>query len=174
MLQTLRTILRPAQLSDADYLFHLNSDHEVMKFTGEKSFLHSLEASEFIRETLIPQFVQFKMSRFLVFLHDGTFIGLCGLRYFHLNQEIDLGFRFFKKYWGQGYAQETSRECLRYGLKDLKLNKIIAKAMPENVRSIRVMQKIGMNFKGYVHDPTDPRPFILYELTQSEFNKCVV
>lgn len=174
MLNTPRTFLRPAQISDAEYLFHLNCDRDVMKFTGEQPFAHPLEASEFIRSKLIPQYTQYKMSRFLVFLHDGTFIGLCGLRYFSPHREVDLGFRFLKKYWGHGYAQETSKECLRYGLLDLKLNKIIAKAMPENVKSIRVLQKIGMNFKGYIHDPTDPIPFIVYELTQSELKKCDV
>ncbi len=92
-------------------------------------------------------------------LKDGTFLGWCGLKYFPETDEVDLGYRFMKKYWGKGYATESSRACLNYGFHELKLKRIMAKAMPENKDSLKVMQKLGMVFRGYHHDPTDPHPF---------------
>ncbi len=172
MLETSRLIIRPAVLEDAKNLFELNSDPEVVRFTGDSSFNTMLEVHDLIRKRMILQFEQHKMSRFIVTLKDGTFLGWCGLKYFPETNEVDLGYRFLKKYWGQGYATESSLACLTYGFEELRLNRIIAKAMPDNIGSIKVMQKLGMNFRGYVNDPTDPHPFLLYDMTTEEFRKC--
>jgi ribosomal-protein-alanine N-acetyltransferase len=172
MLETNRLILRVATLEDTHLLFQLNSDPEVVRYTGDASFTTMLEAQNIIRERMIFQFKKYKMTRFMTFLKDGTFIGWCGLKYFPENNEVDLGYRFLKNYWGEGYATEASKVCLKYGFETLALPRIIAKAMPDNIGSIKVMQKLGMTFKGYVKDPTDPQSFILYEMNKKDYQKC--
>ncbi len=174
MIETPRLIIRPARQTDAENLFLLNSDPEVMKYTGDVAFANILEAKKLIQERLIPQFHEKKMSRFMVFLKDGTFIGWCGLKYHPETQEVDLGYRLMKKFWGQGFATEAAKACLDYGFKNLNLNRIIAKAMPENIGSIKVIQNLGMTFRGYLHDPTDPQPFIVYDMTKDQYIKCDV
>lgn len=172
MLETPRLFIRPAKLEDAQNLFVLNSDPDVVKYTGDTSFSTLLEAQNLIKDRMIKQFEQHKTSRFMVFLKDGTYIGWCGLKFFPETNEVDLGYRFMKKFWGQGYASEASKICLEYGFRTLKLERIIAKAMPENVASIKIMQKLGMTFRGYVHDPTDPHPFVLFDIKRDEYLKC--
>lgn len=174
MIETSRLIIRPACLEDAENLFFLNSDPIVMRYTGDKAFANVFEARKLIEERLIPQFKERRMSRFMVFLKDQTFIGWCGLKYHPETQEVDLGYRFMQKFWGEGYATEASKASLEYGFKTLLLPKIIAKAMPANTSSIKVMQKLAMHFRGYVHDPTDPQPFILYDITKEQYQKCDV
>ena len=84
------------------------------------------------------------MGRFSTFLKsDNSFIGWCGLKY-HEGDIIDLGYRFIKKYWGQGYATESSIASLKYGFEELGVKKIIGEAMKTNPASIKVLQKIGM------------------------------
>jgi RimJ/RimL family protein N-acetyltransferase len=172
MLETTRLILRPAVLSDAQNLFHLNSDIEVIRYTGDHTFSGIIEAQELIRDQLIPQFSLYKMGRFMVFLKDGAFIGWCGLRYYAPKNEVDLGYRLMKKYWGMGFATEASKEILRYGFEILGLQKIIGKSMPENLGSLKVLKKLGMSFKGYHRDPSDPMPFVVYDISQSEYKIC--
>lgn len=172
MLETPRLILRPGTLADAPNLVILNSDPEVVRYTGDSALQNILEAESIVKERLIPQFNQYKMGRFSAFLKDGTFIGWCGLKYFPETDEVDLGYRFMKKYWGQGYATESSKACLKYGFETLGLKRIVARAMPENVNSIKVMQKLGMTFRGYHHDPTDPHPFVFFDITHDEYKKC--
>src|SRR5688572_23122623 len=104
MLETTRLILRPATLEDAQHLFLLHSDAEVMRFTGDKLAITMMETRTLISEKMIPQFQKYKMSRFVVFLKDGTFLGWCGLKYFPESNDVDLGYRFLKKFWGNGYA----------------------------------------------------------------------
>lgn len=171
MLETARLIIRPAVLKDAPLLYQLNSDPEVMRYTGDVNFKNMADAESLISTKLIPQFQKNGMGRFMVFLKDGTYIGWCGLKHFPEQNEVDLGYRFMKKFWGQGYATEASLACLEYGFKTLKLQKIIARAMPENVSSIKVMMKLGMTFRGFKKDPCDPIPFIFYDISQKEFLK---
>lgn len=172
MIETANLILRWHTLEDAAAMMDLNSDPEVTRFTGDVA-IHTLEdARKIITERLIPQRDLYKMGRFAVTLKDGTFIGWCGLRYFAHTKEVDLGYRFKKKYWGKGFATETSIACLKYGFEELKLKMIYATAMPDNVGSIKVMQKLGMTFKGVVKDDDDPQPLIRYEITAEEFRSC--
>lgn len=171
MFETDRLHIRLAKIEDAPLLFELNSDPEVVRYTGDVSFNNMSEVLEIIRQRMIAGWEKYKMTRMMVFLKDGTFLGWCGLKYFPETNEVDLGYRFFKKHWGKGYATESSRVMLDYGFNTLKLNRIIAKAMPENVNSIKVMHKLGMTFRGYVHDPTDPHPFVLFDITSAEYKK---
>jgi RimJ/RimL family protein N-acetyltransferase len=62
--------------------------------------------------------------------------------------EVDLGFRFFKKYWNLGYATETAKACIEYGFHQLQLTKIVGRAMELNVASVKVLEKTGMTFVG--------------------------
>jgi len=171
MFDTDRLHIRLAKIEDAPLLFDLNSDPEVVRYTGDSPFNSMSEVLNVIRERMIGGYEKYKMTRMMVFLKDGTFLGWCGLKYFPETNEVDLGYRFFKKHWGKGYATESSKVMLEYGFNTLDLKRIIAKAMPENVNSIKVMQKLGMTFRGYVHDPTDPHPFILFDMTQNEYRK---
>jgi ribosomal-protein-alanine N-acetyltransferase len=172
MLETSRLILRPALIEDAQNLFTLNSDPEVVRYTGDASFATLAEAQALIRDRLIPQYQQKKMGRFSVLLKDGTYLGWCGLKYHPETDEVDLGYRFSKKFWGKGYATESSEVCLMYGFETLNLKRILAKAMPDNIGSIKVIQKLGMTFRGYVNDPTDPHSFLLYDMTQAEYKNA--
>jgi RimJ/RimL family protein N-acetyltransferase len=167
--ETDRLILRLQTYEDAQSLVEMNSDPEVVRFTGDSSLSNVAEARALLEEKVFPQWKTYQMGRFTVTLKDGTYLGWCGLKYHPETDEVDLGYRFMKKYWGKGYATESSRASLDYGFHTLKLERIIAKAMPDNKDSLKVMQKLGMTFRGYHHDPTDPHPFILYDLKRNEW-----
>lgn len=172
MLETQRLILRPMEEQDALHLFELNSDPEVVKYTGDPQSLNIADSYRILTERVYPQFQQYKMGRFSVLLKDGTYLGWCGLKYFPENGEVDLGYRFHRRHWGKGYATESSRACLEYGFETLKLKAIIARAMPENIASIKVMQNLGMTFKGMDNDPNYAQGFVRYEITNEEYQRC--
>lgn len=172
MLETQRLLMRPMKPEDAYHLFLLNSDPDVMRYTGDSLSTNLADVQRLLNDTILPQFKKYQMGRFATFLKDGTFIGWCGLKYFPDTKDVDLGYRFLKKYWGQGYATEASQAALEYGFNHLNLSKIVARAMPGNVSSIKVLQKLKMQYKGMFNDPGYPQGFVLYELTAEEFNKC--
>lgn len=169
MLRTERLILKPMTESDASHLLELNSDPDVVRYTGDVACTDLNDALKIVTERSKPQFEQFKMGRFSVFLHDGTYLGWCGLKNFPEYNEVDLGYRFHKRYWGKGYATEASLACLKYGFEELKLKRIIARVMPANIGSIKVVQRLKMNFRGLDNSPDNPPGFVLYDLLSSEF-----
>ncbi len=67
-------------------------------------------------------------------------------------------YHFFETHWGKGYASESSKAVMDYGIITLKLKNIIAKAAKDNVASIKVIKKLGMVYlKDNLceHDPAE-------------------
>ena len=145
ILETKRTYLREFLPNDARWFYELNLDPEVVKYTGDPPFESVEQASEFI-----DNYNQYKVNgygRWAVCLKQThEFIGFCGLKY-HPEEDItEVGFRFFRRLWGQGFATETAKACLELGFKNLKLKEIYAHADRENAGSIRVLEKCGLKF----------------------------
>jgi RimJ/RimL family protein N-acetyltransferase len=172
MLETERLLLRPMKNEDAYNLFLLNSDADVVRYTGDALSKNLADAQRILSDIVHPQFQQYKMGRFTVTLKDGTYLGWCGLKFFPDIKEVDLGYRFMKKFWGQGYATEAARACLAYGFGELALSKIVARSMPQNSQSIKVLQKLGMTYRGMLQDGHFPHGYVLYDITAEEFSKC--
>ena len=56
----------------------------------------------------------------------------------------EVGWRLARQYWGRGYATEGAREALRFGFEDHGFDEIVSFTVPQNVRSLAVMQRIGL------------------------------
>lgn len=154
LIETKRLLLREITLDDKEDLFTLHSDPEVQKFTGEP-VVKSLEEIEKAIGGRISHYKKYGFGRWATFLKkDMQFVGWAGLLYLPEFDEIDLGFRFLPEYWGSGIATEASKAILTYAFNTLKLSKIVAIAMKENKASIRVMEKVGMEF--YKIAPYEP------------------
>ena len=76
------------------------------------------------------------------------FAGWAGLWVLKETSEIEVGYGLRKASWGKGYATEAAERILQYGFEDLRLDKIVAVAYPENEASINVMKKLGMSHVG--------------------------
>jgi 3-dehydroquinate dehydratase/shikimate dehydrogenase len=68
----------------------------------------------------------------------------------HFTPAVEIGWRLAYDYWGKGYAVEGAKACLKYGFETLGLEEIVSFTAVQNVRSRRVMERIGMH-----HDPKD-------------------
>lgn len=95
-------------------------------------------------------------------LADNEQLGWCGLKCNLENEEYDLGFRFFRSHWNQGYATETSRDVLEYGSVVLNVKEIIARAMIDHVSSRRVFDRLGMQRQRVI--PIDGYSAYLYQI----------
>lgn len=144
VLETERLLLREFILEDAQSMFDLNSDPEVIKYTGDPPFESVEQAKAFLQN-----YRDYKKNGFgrwaMISQADNEFIGWCGLK---LNEEkfIDLGFRVFRKHWNKGYASEAAKACLTYGFQTLGFDEIIGRVLSENKASIKVLEKLGMQY----------------------------
>ena len=68
--------------------------------------------------------------------------------------EIDLGYRLKRSAWGKGFATEAAKHTLSYAFNNLNLNVITGRAHIDNIASIKVLEKIGMQYisEGIVDD----------------------
>ena len=107
---------------------------------------------------------------------DGTFAGWLGLmrpRFeAHFTPCVEVGYRLRTEFWRRGLATEGARAVLRYGFERLKLDEIVAFTVPANIRSRRVMEKIGLTFSGEFDHPLIPeghpmRRHVLYRISRT-------
>lgn len=146
VIQTPRLLLREFIPEDATHMFLLNSDEEVIRFTGDKALKNVDEARTMIEN--YDQYIKYGFGRWTVSLESSQeYLGWCGLSYNESSKETDLGFRFLRQHWGKGFATESALACIQYAFSDLGLIKIIGRAMKENNSSIRVLEKAGMRFE---------------------------
>lgn len=142
-LTTERLLLRLHRPEDAGFMSELNSDPEVVRYTGDGA-LRPKEAEEII-ESLRRQFRESRTGRFIVVERStARRIGWCGLKRLPENGEIDLGYRFLREAWAKGYATEAGAACLKYGFETLGFRRITARVAAGNAASLNVLDKLGM------------------------------
>jgi RimJ/RimL family protein N-acetyltransferase len=150
--ETKRLILRRWKPSDRPAFARMNADPRVMEHFP--ALLITEESGQLV-DRIEAHFREHGFSLCAAELRDGgDFIGFVGLarpRFeAHFTPCVEIGWRLGHEYWGRGLATEAAREMTRYAFEDLKLNEIVSFTVPANIRSRRVMEKLGMT-----HDPAD-------------------
>lgn len=164
ILETERFILRELEAGDYEEFYELNSDPEVTRYVGDGAFASLHAARNFLEN--YDQYEKYGMGRWaVIFKNSGAFAGWCGLKFqpeLSETGEVDLGYRFFRKYWGQKIASECAAACIEYGFKKLGLKRIVGRVMVGNTASSRVLEKCGFHYKKEVS--FDEHPGLWYEL----------
>ncbi len=144
IITTNRLILREFSADDAESFYLLNSDTDVMQYTGDLAFKSVQDSAEFISN--YNSYRKSGFGRWTVLLKDtNESLGWCGLK-LHPDKMVDLGYRFHKRHWNNGYATEAATACIQYGFDVLNIDEIVGRTAFANKSSIRVLEKIGMKF----------------------------
>ena len=145
---TSRLILRPVLLSDFNAAHQLLSDSEVMRFSLNGPYSEQ-KTNDFIKHCI--QQTEKKLPSLLAVIDIETdlLIGFCGFYEQIINgiQEIELGYRLLKEYWGRGLATEAAMAMKNYAFKEMGLTRLISIIEKENVGSIKVAEKIGLRLE---------------------------
>lgn len=147
-IETERLILRPFTLSDAPQTFLMNSDPAVMKYIPGEHYQSVEEVRKMIQKNVLDDYEKYGFGRLAITLKTSNdLIGFTGLKYNDDFEEVDLGYRLIKKYWGQGIATEASGPALQYGFDQLEMKRIVALAYEENTGSVNIMKKLDMVYE---------------------------
>jgi ribosomal-protein-alanine N-acetyltransferase len=151
-LRTERLRLRRWRPADRGAFALLNSDPAVMEFFP--STLSRLESDALV-DRIETAFDQNGFGLWAVEVVDlAGFIGFVGLSRpafaAHFTPAVEVGWRLDRPYWGHGYATEAARAAVRFGFETVGLPEIVSFTVPSNVRSRRVMERLGMT-----HNPAD-------------------
>jgi RimJ/RimL family protein N-acetyltransferase len=179
MLRTHRLLLRPWRPEDRAPFAQINADPRVMEFFPAVQTREESDAS--VERVLAHQkehgFCFWAVER----LGGAPFIGFVGLKVVSFTAPftptVEIGWRLAYEHWGQGYATEGARASLRFGFETLGLRQIVSFTAPANVRSRRVMEKLGMqrreeeDFDHPLLAPGHPlRRHVLYRLTAETYH----
>lgn len=148
-LYTERLYLRKMKAEDAPGLFAIWSDPEVARFMNITAFTDVEEAGEMI--SFLNQLAEEnKAIRFsIVETASNQIIGSCGYNSLDFdNAKAEIGYDIAKSHWGKGYASEAVRSLLDHAFTSLHLHRIEAKVEPENLPSIKLLQKLRFTFEG--------------------------
>lgn len=148
-LHTKRLYLRKMKVSDASSLFSIWSDPDVTKFMNVSSFTHENQAKEMI-ELLDGLTHANEAIRFSIIEIESTqIIGSCGYNSLDFeNAKAEIGYDLAKAFWGKGYATEAVDSLVEYAFTALDFNRIEAKVHPDNMNSIKILQKLNFTFEG--------------------------
>jgi len=146
VLHTDRLILRPWRESDLEPFAQINADPRVMEFYPQ---VLTRQESDALAEKFQREFAERGYGFWVVEVPGfADFIGYVGLNYWNLEMAfspcIDVGWRLGSQYWGCGFATEAAKAALRFGFEVRKFEEIVSMATVGNVRSHRVMERLGM------------------------------
>ncbi len=155
-LETDRLTLRWLTTSDAPFILGLLNQPSFLHFIGDRGVRTPGDAEQYILQGPIKSYQRSGFGLYLAELKDGnTPIGICGLIKRDILNDVDIGFAFLPQFWSQGYAFEAASAVMVYGTNVLKLRRIVAIVSPDNDRSIRVLEKIGLKFESMMSWPQD-------------------
>lgn len=163
VLETERLILRRMSTDDAGFILGLLNEPSWLRFIGDRGVRTIEDAQDYILNGPVAMYARLGFGLYLVELKDdGSSMGLCGLIKRDFLDDVDIGFAFLPKYWGQGYAYEAASAVLAYGQGVLGLKRIVAITAPDNDRSARLLEKLGLRFERLVRYPDDGREVRLF------------
>ncbi|QDD64228.1 N-acetyltransferase [Herbaspirillum seropedicae] len=141
-----RVLLRRWRASDRAPMAAINADAQVMQHFPAPL---SRQESDALVDRIEAHFAQHGFGAWALEIPGVTeFAGLVGLMRVAFaapfTPAVEIGWRLTPACWGQGYASEAARCALRYGFETLELAQIVSFTVPENQRSLAVMQRLGM------------------------------
>lgn len=162
-LDTERLRLRPATLADLETWHAISRDAERAWFGEARSSLENARAN---LEKHVRHHEEHGFALWAVELRKtGEVIGAAGLTHLAEGPEVEVGYRFLERCWGNGYATEAARAAVRFGFDELGLERIVAVTEPGNRASRRVMEKCGLTFVGVTM--YGGRPHVKYAIARN-------
>lgn len=162
ILETERLRLREFTLDDCDFIIELLNSPGWIQFIGDRNVRNREQAQHYLENGPFKSYQVNGYGLYMVEKKNGVekpasavAVGMCGI----LNRDTldcpDIGFALLPDFSGMGYALEIARATLKHAKEKLGLPKIAAITLPGNVRSIRLLEKLGLSFRNKIRSASD-------------------
>lgn len=173
-IETPRLILRELDYIDENDLYEMDSDPLVHRYINQDP-VTSMERITAVIKMLQQQYKDNGIARWAVVDKiTNECLGWCGIKYFtdtmngHSNF-YEHGYRFKQKYWGKGYATESSIAIIDYAFERFGMEAIYATTDLENLNSKNVLRKLQFENKGHFIYDEDGRELDWFELKKADW-----
>ncbi len=181
IIKTNRLGLRNWQRKDTISATKMNANNTVREFFPNT--MSQIETEAFIKN-MQQHFATHGYCYFAVDeLETLEFIGFIGLSNQTFKSDftpcVDIGWRLLPEFWGKGYATEGALACINFAFRTLELKEVYAIAPELNLKSQRIMQKIGMSkYVNFVHPKIDKnnslRNCVAYRILKEKYQFNII
>lgn len=135
-------------LDDAAFMLDLLSQPSWLRYIGDRGVTNLDQARNYITNGALASYQRFGFGFWVVEVRGHRVpIGTCGLAKRDYLDEVDLGYAFLPQYWARGFATEASAGVIEYARAVLALPRLVAITTPDNVTSMRVLEKLGFRLR---------------------------
>lgn len=163
ILQTPRLRLRQLSVDDTGFIIELLNSPGWLQFIGDRNVKTEEQALAYLNNGPFKSYRENGFGLWLVELKQTQqAIGMCGLLKRDYLKSPDIGFAFLPAFMNSGYAYEIAQATVEYANKELKIPTINGITLPDNVRSIRLLEKIGLHFVETLVPPSSDEVLQVY------------
>ena len=143
-LQSEQLTYRKPSRDDMDFLSYYHADPVLTRFLPRGRPYQKEEVEEYLNGRL-KHWDRHQFGTFIIHRKvDREPVGYVGLEYVSDTEFVDIRYGLTQNAWGKGLALESAKWCLDYGFENTELEQIFGAALPENLPSLAVLEKIGM------------------------------
>ncbi|MFL5800931.1 MAG: GNAT family N-acetyltransferase [Roseiflexaceae bacterium] len=149
-LETERLILRQITPDDAEDIFRIYADPQVMRYWSSAPMRSIDQAHRKIAGAAAAFHAREGIRWAITRKGSSRLIGSCGhWRLIKEHSRSEIGYELAPEYWGQGIMPEAVGAILRFGFERMGLHSVEAQIEPNNQGSRRVLEKLGFVQEGY-------------------------
>ena len=149
VLITKRLVIRKFALTDDEFVVRLLNEKAFLHFIGDKGVRNREDARNYLTNGPMASYAEHGFGLLLVAeKSSGKPVGMCGLLSRNDQEYPDIGFAFLAEYQALGYGLESAEAVVEFGHSNLDIETIVAFVNPDNDRSIRLLERLGLYFAG--------------------------
>jgi len=152
VLETQRLILREVTIDDADVIFAIMSNPQVMRYYGAPMQSHdeAVKRANGIRTAFQERNIVYWAITEKV---SNSFVGSGGFwRIVKPDSRAHIGYELAPTWWNRGFITEAVSAMVKFGFETIELHSIEAGIHPDNIGSRRVLEKVGFVWEGYFRE----------------------
>ncbi|WP_420319836.1 GNAT family N-acetyltransferase [Flagellimonas sp.] len=163
IVETERLIIAEAKVEDSKFFKKLLNSPNWLEFIGDRGIKTEKHAENYIKSSLISSYNSNGYGLYKMCLKQSLQpIGICGFVKRDYLDHPDIGFATLPAFEGKGYTYEACMTLLQYGKKILRLNPILGITTSENVKSQRLLTKIGLTESGTLKPNSEKEEYLLF------------
>ena len=170
---TPRLLLKKKSLNDFESFFAMSKDQKVMQYIGDGSVFYWSKKTAFEKFKIsLDRQNDSELGTLAVYTKEcNRYIGWCGIQYSKFLDHIELEYRYCRDSWLKGYATEAASAIIAETYRMPDIDRILACTHPQNIASIRVLEKLGFAHSGSKLSRASGLDIPVYRIDRKTFEK---